>query len=394
MAPSTFIAPLLALHLVVPAAAALAAPLPLQGDAADHQPAWFEGDYNEAIATCRSSEQPLLLAFLPTWSDYSNKLRDETLVDPDVRAELCGMLLLEVDVDDPRGAQVGKLHGVSNFPMLLVLDATGRAEDRIEGFIPAGPLVGELKRIAAGQNTVSDFRARYEADPEDGTLRLALADKLYAVGSAREADRHVRALRREDPEGNTRAGAVVRLREALQAMVDAAGPAGPPAFDLAPVQQVLAELGDDRTRYEGQLQVAQVATAAGKPEVALAATRAAWEALPDDQVTAWGNELVFNFVEGLDELDEPTRALWLEIAEEVARRAEAEHAAMTAGEAPTPADGTSPDAWLATRLDGLAWACFGAGQRARARELAARCAELDPDNEEYPGRPVIFADDA
>ena len=67
---------------------------------------------------------------------------------------------------------------------------------------------------------------------------------------------------------------------------------------------------------------------------------------------------------------------------------------MTAGEAPAPADGTSPDAWLATRLDGLAWASFGADQRARARELAARCAELDPDNEEYPGRPVIFADDA
>ena len=54
------------------------------------------------------------------------------------------------------------------------------------------------------------------------------------------------------------------------------------------------------------------------------------------------------------------------------------------------------DAWLAERLDTLAWIHFRLGDQAdparieRALTLAERCVALDPENTEYQGRVAMY----
>jgi hypothetical protein len=360
-------------------------------EAATKGPVWLDTHYNAAVGQAREQGSLLLVAFLPEWSDFSNKLRAETLPDPTVSGELCGLLCLEVDVDDPRGAQIVRLHQVTSFPALVLVGADGRIEDRIDGFIPAAPLVGELQRIKSGQGTVSDFQTRADAAPDDLAIRSALATKLVAVGRDRDAGRLYNTIRADDPTGASVTGARLRLQDAIDDIVAAAGPDGPPAWDTAPLMDALESIENERARFEGFARLADIEQARGQPGLALEALRSAWERIPPTLVLDWGMDLVFIFWEREDEVEgEPE--LMLEVAEQVA--AWAEEVVDPEGDdhgytLPAGPDET-PEMWLSRRLDALALAAFSNGDVDRAVALAERCQTLWPENEEYAGRVGLF----
>jgi hypothetical protein len=360
-------------------------------EAATKGPVWLDSHYNAAVAQARDQGSLLLVAFLPEWSDFSNKLRAETLPDPTVSGELCGLLCLEVDVDDPRGAQIQRLHQVTSFPALVLVGADGRIEDRIDGFIPAAPLVGELQRIKSGQGTVSDFQARSDAAPDDLAIRSALATKLVAVGRDRDAGRLYNTIRADDPTGASVTGARLQLQDAIDDIVAAAGPDGPPAWDTTPLMDALESIENERARFEGFARLADIEQARGQPGLALEALRSAWQRIPPTLVLDWGMDLVFIFWEREDVVEgEPE--LMLEVAEQVA--AWAEEVVDPEGDdhgytLPAGPDET-PEMWLSRRLDALALAAFSNGDVDRAVALAERCQTLWPDNEEYAGRVGLF----
>ena len=351
---------------------------------------WYDGGYNQALREARAAGRSVLVAFLPEWSDYSNKLRDETLPDPAVAAELSGLLCLEVDADDARGLQVVRLHAVTSYPTLLVLGTDGRIEDRIDGYIPPGPLVAELRRIKAGQDTVSDRRTRYAEHPDNLACAAALAGKLAAVGDSDEAARLFDDIRARDPGGDTTDGARLIIQDAIDVALATAGANGPSAQAVAAVAETVERVHDERGRFEGYSRLADLARAAGDDEAALAAWRGAWARIPEGLVLDWGNDLVFLLIARIDQLDASGRVFMLEVAEAVAGLAEERYAANPEAPVPVLPPDITPGGWLAQRLDGLAWGCFANGDADRAVALAERCVALDPQNEEYPGRAGLF----
>ncbi|MFT7462688.1 MAG: hypothetical protein ACI9EF_001030 [Pseudohongiellaceae bacterium] len=183
---------------------------------------WFDGSYNGALSAARKKDCAVVLVFAPEWSSYSEQLRHETLQDEGVAAALQSSVCLDVDPDPVLGAQVVQLHNVEMFPTLAFLTSKGAAEDRIVGLIPAQALVRELARIAAGDFTVSDFRAQQKAAPSDLTLRNDLAEKLVWVGDLPRAGKLFDSIRRDDPEGSSLASARLAMQDVIS--LDGGGP--------------------------------------------------------------------------------------------------------------------------------------------------------------------------
>jgi len=352
--------------------------------------AWHSGTYNAALREARSESRPVLVAFLPEWSDYSRQMREDVLAAPAVASVLADMLCLDVDTDTPQGEQVIRLHEVTSFPVLVVTGPDGRTEDRIDGFIPANLLVGELRRILSGTNTVSDFRARSAAAPDDLSLRASLSAKLKAVGQGREADRLTASIRRDDPEGATLTGARVLMQDAIDDLVAAANGQGASAYDPQVLAALLPGLVNERARFEGWTRVADLARLSGREGEVLPAYRSAWGVIPEEFVLVWGLDLVDLLREGSEGFDSDAMDFYLEVAQAVADGAEGLENAVAAIQAAGLPPDTTAEQFLAERLDALAFAHWARGETAEAVALAERCVLLDPVNLEYRERPAFF----
>jgi hypothetical protein len=366
---------------------ASAAPAP-PADAAPEQVAWYSGNYNAAVSDARKQGKLLLLAFVPEWSDYSRKLVDETFLDGTVAKELNDLICLMYTEEDNVSRQIIKLYNVEQFPTIVVAEADGKIEDLITGFIPAQPLVGEMRRIKSGNDTVSARRALAEATPTDLNLRWSLADKLKNVNDERRARKVMQSIRAEDPEGRTLAGARVAAQDVWDA-IESAAPGGPDTWDIAPMLAHIESLSIDLAAFDGWNAVARFHAGLSRMPEARAAFMRAWTRIPPDQVLNWGNDMGNFFLEAEDVLTDAEKAFAVEVAERAAVRAvalgdpEAENYGVAF-------NGTNYNAYLAERLDTVTRCLIEfdptpAGLD-KAQATAERCIELDPDNEEYPGR--------
>ncbi len=352
---------------------------------------WYADGYNRALRAARDGGRLVFIAFVPAWSDYSNKVVDETFADAAVARELEGMVCLQYRDDDVRATQVMKLFNVTTFPTLIVVGSDGRIEDAIFGYIPPAPLVFELQRIKSGNDTVSARQALADASPGDLALRHSLAVKLGDCGDTRRAQRALDSIRRDDPDGATLTGARVKLQDVLQAIAAEQGGTGNIAnWDLTAFEAALGGIELPQARYEGWGQAGDLYFGAGRPEQALAAYRTQWAHVPESGLLASGLELVRRMTENAAAASAGQNAFVLEVAEEVVARAESlegDAAALAAADV-TEADYPS---WLAEHLDALAFAYDAVGRTDEAIALAGRCLALDPENEEYQRRGDFFA---
>ncbi|GEM_PF-3053192 len=381
---------------------ALGAPFVCQGSvasAADVPSAqalqWYEGSYNRALSEARKEQREVVLVFAPEWSNYSAKLRAETLVDPAAVAALQSSVCLDVDPDSSRGAQIVRLHNVDTFPTIAVLTSKGAAEDRIVGFIPAQALVGEMARIRSGTETVSALRDRQTAAPDDLSLRNDLANKLAWVGDLRGAQKLLKSIRRDDPTGATLAGARLIMQDTIdQVAADGGGPALLVQWDLSPLQTSIERLENVVGRAEGWNRLATLERQAGRPDKAIAAWRRAWSEVPAGNIANWTRETVNTIFGVRDGLDEDSRAFAMEIAQAaLASENEAVERDELAGVVLDETEQVAANARRAMLLDTLAFAHIINGEREQALTLAAEALALDPENEELQQRAAFFLAD-
>jgi len=368
-------------------ASAAPAPAPTAANAVE-QVAWYSGSYNAAVAEARDTGKLLFLAFVPEWSDYSRKLVDETFPDGTVAKELNDLICLKYTEEDNVSRQIIRLYNVDQFPSIVVAEPNGKIEDLITGFIPAQPLVGELRRIKSANDTVSARRDLAEATPSDLNLRWSLADKLRNVNDTRRARKVMETIRAADPEGLTLAGARVAAQDVWDA-IEAAAPGGSDTWDIAPMVAYVESLEIDLAAFDGWNGLARHHTSLFRAPQARAAFMRAWTRIPPDQVLNWGNDVATFFRESEDPLTDAEKAFALEIAEKAAARAvalgdpEAENYGVAF-------NGNDYDVYLAERLDTLTLTLIefdpSPAGLDKAQANAERSIALDPDNEEYPGR--------
>jgi len=104
---------------------------------------WME-DPVAGRAAAEDLHRPLVLVLYAPWCPWSQRLLDETLNDPRIRALQDGFVWVKVDSDRDRA--VKELYGQESFPTVVVVGEDGGVMKKLDGFRDAAGLRRELKQ--------------------------------------------------------------------------------------------------------------------------------------------------------------------------------------------------------------------------------------------------------
>jgi thiol-disulfide isomerase/thioredoxin len=100
----------------------------------------------EVTARCRQTGKPAMLYLVTTWCGYCRKLEQETLPSPEVGRHMAGYVNVAYSCDSGVGRQVAQKYGVTGYPTLVSIDATGAMRGKYEGFDPPSSFVQRIPR--------------------------------------------------------------------------------------------------------------------------------------------------------------------------------------------------------------------------------------------------------
>ncbi len=112
--------------------------------AAAGAPAGWETSLDRALARAKREGKPVFVDFHAAWCGACRKLDSETLASDAVRGALEGFVPVKLDTDKHEKAV--EEYGVQYLPTLMVLDASGKALSKVEGFVEPGEMVRWLER--------------------------------------------------------------------------------------------------------------------------------------------------------------------------------------------------------------------------------------------------------
>jgi len=338
------------------------------------QGGWREGSLEEALAAAHAAGAPLAVCLENPEDAGCRRFWSETLEHAAVRAELERWVCLRVSAASPAGARlVGRYH-VSQLPTVLVLGEDGAPEDALVGAWTATPFAERLRALHEGRGTLSALRRAAEAAPQDLGARYALAKKLAELGLATESQAAFAAIREQDPDGKTAAGARVKLADLMQALMDSGSSSSSGSamdmggHDLQPMYAFLKRTKVAEVELEGWTWLAGAEAAFGDAHRAFDALAKGRAFVAAGGWRAWSARVLPLYWERRAELGAGDRRAALEIAE--AARAEGEAALAQLGEEAQPA--------LAAALEAAARFRWLAGKKEDARTAARRALELAP----------------
>lgn len=371
-------------------------------------PDWYDASYRSALRDAAASEQLVMLVFLTEESGYSKKLVEETFTDERVLEQLGELIVFRPEPGSRRGDQLVEEFHVGSYPTIVFVRGDGGIEDAIYGFIPADPLLGELRRIKDRQGTVSFHMQAVEAAPEDLGARDALASILGNLGAHAEAQEHLDKIVELDPEGTHVVSARRAWKQRKAEVAAAAGSDDTSGWDLAPLYAHVDGAGNAEFRYEARVDLANMQLARGDYGEGFAQFELAWADAPPANARGFAFD-VANFYLGSARTDDgaplpgvadDAGAFALELAlfaVEAAERQRAEGLARLEADSDGDGDGdgsdgdrASPeeqragwDRWLAQHHGLLARAYDAEGLPDLAAESMAAAVALDGDSEEY-----------
>jgi thioredoxin-related protein len=370
----------LALALALASPASPSAPSRAAEDAIE----WFQGPYFSALAKAKAENRLVFVAFCTQTSTWCEKLDLDTFSDAAVAAELADVVCLRVDVTrdasnqlvDPSAAAIERNFAIKVFPSIFFVSSAGRTEDVIAGYIPPGPLIGEVRRVKQGQFTLSALEAVVEKDPKSIAARIALAQKLDDLGDLAGHDAQMEAVRTLDPEG---VSTPVRRIQYLS-VVDEMEAEFDDSKNHYPTEPLLTFLDKEQNtdvQWEGWSYLANLYVRLDRNEDSRVAHTKAWKHVPDAQVLPYGYTLTQQFWTQREELKKKERRLARDVSER-----------MQVMLAETPA---VPSQSRALLEDTIACCQFMNGKVDEALAALDRAIEHDPSNAAYKQRREVFA---
>lgn len=350
---------------------------------------WHNGTFFSALGAAGESEKNILIYFWANESEQCSRLYGETMSQEPVIEKMGDFLCYSANTGDAAAYKLVEKFNISTLPTLLVVTPHSEIEDAITGYIDGGGLTQELARVLRGEATVSDFRRKAEAAPEDVEVQYAYSVKLRDCGAIETADEIDANLRALDPKGMTPVVSRMLMSDVIDSILEPNkkddGSIDWMAVDLAPLHEFLADAQHADTLYRGWSWVAYVDTESERHAESRAAYMAAYPHCGDDDALGFCKKVSQHFFETREtELSKDEAKFALRAAEraheealawlEVAKKREGRFEGMSDADLDGMVNGMQ-----AEYLDVLAGAYYLNGKAKKAIELEERCHELAPD---------------
>ncbi len=105
---------------------------------------WLE-DHDKALSLAKKSEKAAVLVLYSDSCWWCEKLMDETLTDP--RIKILNNQFVWIKVNTGKQTNIYDRYNQVGYPLIVILDKSGREIDRIEGFVPAYRLRREFDTL-------------------------------------------------------------------------------------------------------------------------------------------------------------------------------------------------------------------------------------------------------
>ena len=151
----------------------LAAPAPPEGIV------WEKG-FDQAMEQAREVEAPVIVFFRADWCGLCLRLDRSTWVEPLVTTRVKDFVMVRVDTETQRGAEIARAHAVQNLPTILFLSPSGRQLLRVQGFQGPGQFPRTMDLAHETGRWVMTREEALERDPGDPVALLALGEHLFA----------------------------------------------------------------------------------------------------------------------------------------------------------------------------------------------------------------------
>lgn len=338
---------------------------------------WHDRPLADSLAEAATAKRPVLVYFWMDGSQHCADLWAQTLSTKEAEKDLAAFVCHSAKATTKSGRALVQRFHVRTLPSLVIVQPDGTLDDAVFGFVPPAAFATEMQRVVAGTQTVSTLRAAVAASPADLNKRFALAQKLGFVGDQEGAAAQLQAIRDQDPQGATTAGAEVLLFDVRKKISDAApDKANLTTWDLQPMYLRLQVTKQPTVLFKGHSWLAQIEGQRGDRKKQRAAWRSAWPHAPAARASEWGAEIMLNYWnQREDSLTTKDRHVARAIAKHLIADAEAKDSQASAEQ-------------RAFLLRGAACGLAVGGKLIRARKLIKRAIELQPDD----GELVALAD--
>ena len=168
---------------------------------ADSGIAWAS-TYADAQTLAKAENKLILVDVYTDWCGWSKKMDSDVYPDPDVVKAVSQFVPVKMNADQ-EGQDLAAKYNVTGYPTILVLDANGKLQGQIVGYLPAPQFAAELNQYqskAADLNqsgTVPNSSVSVVELPADGSspAQIALAyarkgDVYHAMSVITELARH------------------------------------------------------------------------------------------------------------------------------------------------------------------------------------------------------------
>lgn len=354
------------------------APAPVETKADTHgKIPWFTGTFEEALAKAKAENKVVFVDFWTSWCIWCKKLDKDTYSDDSVVAFMKDVICLNIDAESKTGEPLAKRYGVTGFPTLAVFESDGAVRAKVASYLTPAQFKTEFGRILS-KPSLTELRARVEADKTNVDKRWELASRLMESGDQPGFDLQIAEIKKLDPEGKSLAMHFIAMQEVIK-RVDALWQQRKPAETPALLKDFLARETYPEVQFRawnvlGQIYGALVGQAATPEEAqrynleARNAQMMAWRTSPDGDALGFGKQILRELSANKDKLSEDDKGFALEVAERVERLGASDSEA----------------------IDLAAGAHFMNGKKDDAQRLARRAIELDPKNAEYKKRLTEF----
>jgi TolA-binding protein len=156
----------------------------------------------EGKAEASAQKKHLVVYYSADWSKMSEQFEYDVLDNEEVRKKLAGFVAVHVDADVDE--ETPKNYGVNAFPTTIFYTPAGEEVTRVVGAVEAKKFLALLDDISAGKvETLKEFLAREEANPDDLNLAYEVGTMYVETGRSDKARSRFEKIVAQDPENET-----------------------------------------------------------------------------------------------------------------------------------------------------------------------------------------------